>query len=93
MNEIEQIIEEKIWEQHEGCEIKPDEYKEFPEKCCYKHCAKAIEQYVIKAIEKETIVTHSDTEDWSDDKVSGYLLKIREIQKHIAELKKGLNEK
>ena len=58
----------------------------------YSDLKKEHKRCVIKALEKETIVTHSDTEDWSDDKVSGYLLKIREIQKHIAKLKKGLKK-
>lgn len=88
MNEIEQIIEEKIWERHEDCKIKPDEYKEYPEECCYRHCAKSIEQYIIKARIEEC-------QDWldyfkaQDDDQRIYLLE-NHFEKRIAKLKKDL---
>lgn len=78
MKEIQQIIEEKIWERHEGCECKPDEFKEYPEKCCYVNCAKAIEQYVIKARIKEL------------EKIYRNNSNFHTLNLHIAELKKEL---
>ncbi len=42
LKELKLMIESGVWERHEGCECKPNEYKEFPEECCYLYCAKQI---------------------------------------------------
>ena len=46
VNEIANIIEEKIWERHEDCKIRSEEYKEYPEKCCYLNAAHAIAERI-----------------------------------------------
>jgi hypothetical protein len=33
---------EKVWDRHDGCVLGPDDYKEFPEPCCYLNAAKEI---------------------------------------------------
>jgi len=98
-DELAKIIEEKIWERHDGCEYAKNDFKSIPDICCYKHCAKFLESLIqtkvregrIRAIIEYESKRETDESVYYDDLNKVKIFKYKEMlgNKLKSEDKKG----